>query len=301
MSLLHRPGFWVPAIGVASVGVYHLAWWNSGAPYSRAALWTIACCVLGIVGILVLVRAQIVSVGTCVRFFLGLSGFGAAALGVDLVVGGASVGTPVMTEVVGALLLLGGIFVFSAGVYLDTDPGRPSAMRRGPKLVAEERLRVNGADAVLRRFRGFGSGTNRLVDVCRPQITATDLHYVAYHVDGECRFYLDVLEDSKLDRFFDQATPEERREHYLQQSRYLHHLMVGLNESFREIDAGILIRIVLDVERGALYYYWIDERRFVIGVTLDQEMVDKADRKMVHIVDGIRVSLGHKRIGDLER
>ncbi|MBT8226332.1 MAG: hypothetical protein HKP61_19355 [Dactylosporangium sp.] len=301
MSLLHRPGFWIPVLVMIGFGAYHLVWWASDTPYSSAALITLLACVVAALLMLAIVRSSVVALGTSVKFFLAAVGFGAAVLGVDLVIGPARVGTETTTDVVGALALLGGLFVFSAGIYLRTDVDRPSAIRPGPRHVAEERFRLNGADAVLRRFRDFGPGTNRLVDVCRPQITAADLHFVAYSVDGECRFYLDVLEDSNVDRFFDQVTPETRREHYLQQARYLHRLMTGLNASFREIDAGILIRVVLDVERGALYYYWIDDRRFMTGVTLDQEMVDAADRKMVHVVDEVRVSLGHKRIGDLER
>jgi hypothetical protein len=301
MSLLNRPTRWIPLLVIAGIGAYHVAWLASGTAYSWPALGTVLGCAVALVALIVGVRSQVVRLGTCVTFFLGLFGFAAAVLGVDLVIGPARVGTEATTEVAGALALVGGVFVFCTGLYLRPDVDRPSALRAGPRHVAEERFRLGDADAVLRRFRGFGAGTNRLVDVCRPCVTTEHLHFVAYHVDGECRFYLDVLEDPAVERFFDQVTPDGRREHYLQQARYLNRLMVGLNDSFREIDAGILIRVVLDVERGALYYYWIDERRFVIGVTLDQEMVDKADRTMVRVVDGIRVSLGHRRIGDLER
>ena len=301
MSLLHRPTVWIPILALLGLGGYHIAWLASAPPYSWAALVTIAGGLAVVVLLVVVVRADVVRLGTCVRSFLALVGFAAVVLGVDLIVGSARVGTETTTEVVGALTLFSGVFVFSVGIYLKTDADRPSALRPGPKHVAQERFQLNGADAVLRRFRDFGAGTNRLVDICRPEVHPADLHFVAYYVEGACRFHLDVLEDSAVDRFFDQATPDGRREHYLQQARYLYRLMNGLNDSFREIDAGILLRVVLDVERGALYYYWIDEKRFIIGVTLDQEMVDQADRKMVRLVDGIRASLGHRRISDLER
>lgn len=301
MSFLRNPAFWIPVLVLGGLGAYHLAWMASGAPYPAPTLWTVACCLAAVALLLVLVKNQIVGVGAVVRFFLAAGGFGVAALGVSLAMGQSTIGTPATTAIVGVLAVLGGVFAFSAGVYLSPAVDSPSALGAGPRPLAEERFTVNGAEAVLRRFAGFRSGTNRLVDVCRPHLHPVDLHYIAYYVDGECRFSCDVLDDPVVDRFSDQVTPDGRRERYLQQARYLNRLMVGLNTSFRDIDSGILLRVVLDVERGALYYYWIDEQRFVIGVTLDQEMVDKADRKMVHVVDGMRFSLGHKRIEDLER
>jgi hypothetical protein len=280
---------------------YHAAWLAGGDRYSWPALWAIGACGAAALLALVLVRSRIVAIGTCVRLFLVAGGFGAAVLGADLVLGRATVGTPTTTDVVGALAMLGGLLTFSAGIYLRTDVDRPSSVHPGPGPVAEERFVLGGAQALLRRYPGFVTATNRIVDVCRPLVATVDLHFVAYHVDGDCRFSLDVLEDPGIEGFFDQTTPEDRRRQYQRQARYLSRLVGGLNDSFREIDAGVLIRVVLDVERGALYYYWIDDRRFVIGVTLDQEMVDRADRTMVHVVDGIRASLGHRRIGDLER
>ena len=301
MSMLHRPGRWLPVLLVLTMVAYHAAWLASGEPYSRAAAWTVAWAAG--VGLLVaaLVRAEIAQLGTCVRVLLAAEGIAATVLGADLVLGRATAGTATTTDVVGALAMLGGCATFAAGVYLRTGTDRPSTVNPGPGPVAEERLALTDADGVLYRFPGFATGTNRLVEVCRPLVTVPDLHYLAYHVDGECRFTLDVLDDPRLGGFFDQATPQLRRHSYRQHGRYLFRLMVGLNDSFQEIDSGTLIRVVLDVERGALYYYWIDARRYVIGVTLDQEMVDRADRSMVQVVDGIRAALGHKKIGDLER
>lgn len=211
----------------------------------------------------------------------------------------ARVGGDVLTDVVGTVSFFAGLFVVLAAVYL-----RGEAIRSGPspRPVSEQRFKLAGADALLRRYRGFSPGaTDRIVDICRPMVAVADLHYVAYFVDHSCRFYLDVLDDAAIQGYFDMATPEQRRDRYVAHGRYLDQLLTGLNRSFLDIDSGILIRVVLDVERGALYYYWVDDRRFLIGVTLNQAMVDKADRKMVHVVDGVREALGHRKIGDLER
>lgn len=43
--------------------------------------------------------------------------------------------------------------------------------------------------------------------------------------------------------------------------------MSRLNSHFEDIEGGILIRTVLDVEKGALYYYWVTPRDFLIGVS----------------------------------
>jgi hypothetical protein len=79
--------------------------------------------------------------------------------------------------------------------------------------------------------------------------------------------------------------------------------MAKLNSEFRALDSGTLIRLVLDVERGALYYYVVhsESERFLVGVTLDQDMVHVTDRKLQTLVDDIRHHLGHPRITELER
>ena len=80
-------------------------------------------------------------------------------------------------------------------------------------------------------------------------------------------------------------------------------IIAKLNAEFRNMDSGALIRLVLDVERGALYYYVVhsESERFLIGVTLDQDMVHVTDRKLQVLVDDIRHHMGHPRITELEK
>ena len=299
MRIAVSPAVWLSGLLVVSVGAYHLVWLFSDRPYSRVTLaavsvWLLVGALLALLG-----RSDGLAVRAGMRTLLVLAGLAALVLGSALLYGVAEARDPALVEVSAAGLFACGSYVIFAGVYLRGDDNHPRSI---PQPVSEQRLSIAGAEALLRRYRDFGAGaTDRIVDICKPVIAPTDLHFVAYFVNHSCRFYLDVLDDPKLSRFFDNATPDGRRDQYVEHGYYLDRLLTGLNRSFLKIDSGILIRVVLDVERGALYYYWLDEHRYLIGVTLNQEMVDKADRKMVHLVDGIRESLGHKKIGDLDR
>jgi hypothetical protein len=163
-------------------------------------------------------------------------------------------------------------------------------------------INVTGGQARLAKYDSYTRAHDALVGIVQELLDPLDLHYVAYFIDGECVFYLDIFDDRKLGRFFSgRGTAESRRKGYESYGRFLNVLMTNLNAKFKKIDSGLLLRVVLDVEKGALYYYHVEEDKFVIGVTMDQAKVHEADRKMVTVVDEIRVSLGHRPIADLNR
>ena len=62
-----------------------------------------------------------------------------------------------------------------------------------------------------------------------------------------------------------------------------------LNRTLRPLGNGPLIRLVWDVERGAVFLYWVPERRadapgyWLVGATLNQEAVEKSDFTMVEV------------------
>ncbi len=60
---------------------------------------------------------------------------------------------------------------------------------------------------------------------------------------------------------------------------------------------GQLIRVVLDVRRGAFYYIFIDELRFLFGVTMNQHAVTVADDKIRDVATSIEEFTGS--MGDL--
>ena len=97
-----------------------------------------------------------------------------------------------------------------------------------------------------------------------------------------------MLDDADLRHFFHETSPEERRDGYLKIGRQLEWLGHRLGPQLRTMEGGTVIRTVVDVERGALYHYWVDRGRYLIGVTLDQRKVDIADDKLARLVDMIR-------------
>jgi hypothetical protein len=124
---------------------------------------------------------------------------------------------------------------------------------------------------------------------CRAEVNADDLHFIAYYVDGECRFHLDVLDNPALNRFFRGLGRDQRRSAYERAGRQLDWIMARLNVYMRRLDGGILIRTVLDVEQGGLYWYWIDRNVYLTGLTLDQLKVLVTDEKLRRLANSIGV------------
>jgi hypothetical protein len=111
-----------------------------------------------------------------------------------------------------------------------------------------------------------------------------------------------VFADSTLETFFsDDRLVEERRSEYLRMAATLKDWVPAMDTNFERIDSGYLIRVVLDVQRGALYYFRIDARRFLIGVTVDQSVVLKADAAMVQLTQDLQVLLGHRKDTDFNQ
>jgi hypothetical protein len=114
------------------------------------------------------------------------------------------------------------------------------------------------------------------------------LHYVAYHDGGSGAAVADILDHPALGRFFRGPTPAQRRERYRRMSELLPGLVRRVNGTLRAVMRGEVLRLVLDVEQGALYFHSLGRRRFLIGVTLDQSRVAAADETM----SGLAAALG---------
>jgi hypothetical protein len=282
------------------LGGYHVMWLLAGTRYDILSLIVmVAATVVTVVAVL-MARLLGVSRSSGTKAFLFGAGFLATGFAVTLYLGKVAVNVNDVTRVVSVVALALGLLtiVAASGLHQEEEP-----VTNHPKHVEQREIALPGGTghALVRTFRNYGGrGIDRILAAAETQISTADLHYVAYHVDGLCQFSIDVMDrpDILTD---DKVTGDQRRAQYLRHGIKLNRLMVGLNNEFRSIDSGILLRVVLDVERGALYYFWVDESRFLIGVTLDQSQVHKADAKMVHLVDAVRPLLGHKRIEDLNR
>lgn len=85
-------------------------------------------------------------------------------------------------------------------------------------------------------------------------LSPDDLHFIGYFVNGRCRFHVDILDDWQLNRFFRRSSRDERRRSYERVSRQLDLTMKRLSSYLRRLQGGILIRTVLDLKQGALFY-----------------------------------------------
>jgi hypothetical protein len=140
---------------------------------------------------------------------------------------------------------------------------------------------------LLTTLPSFSPGDEEVVTLCRDQLSADDVHFIGYYVNGDCRFHLDVLDSTTLNRFFRGLDRNHRRLAYERAGRQLDWVISRLNTYMRRLDGGILVRTVLDVEQGALYYYWIDQNVYLTGLTMDQPKVLIADEKLRRLANAI--------------
>lgn len=301
--ILAGPGRVIGTLAVLTIIAYHVAWAASDRPYLSSGLLALGIALATLLALLLLARIKgLVTVRGSVYYFLSLAGAGGVILGLTMIIDGPATGLGVdRTGLIGTITLIAGVFTLAAGMFLR--PASTALKRQINQDFATQKVVIADGDAIIRRSRGdFGAGrVERLVDACKAHTKSDDLHYVAYYVDGRCVFYLDVFDHDQVnERFFSEATPEQRRTEYLRMALHLDEWLPDVNHNFDAIDSGILIRVVLDVERGALYYYRVDARRFLIGVTLDQSTVQKADTVMTKLTREMQVLLGHRKNPDFD-
>lgn len=129
-----------------------------------------------------------------------------------------------------------------------------------------------------------GRHAERLVAAVRPD----DLHFVAYCSQGNTEFTVDHLGHPSLFPFFTQITVDARRRFYRGFAAELGALASKLNRTVRTSLGGRLLRLVLDVEQGAVYYYQLGFDDYLVGVTIDQSRVSVADDRMSRLAAELR-------------
>jgi hypothetical protein len=114
----------------------------------------------------------------------------------------------------------------------------------------------------------------------RAVLDPADLQYVAVLHDGELALVHDVFDDDAAEVFFRAGySPATRRDFY---ARFLPTLEQHVRDIRGIINPAVgrgLRRLVLDVQRGAIYAYGLDQRTYLIGITLNQDRVALADLK----------------------
>jgi hypothetical protein len=130
-------------------------------------------------------------------------------------------------------------------------------------------------------------------DACWRALSPDQLHYVAYYEGTTQVFHLDVFD--QLENFAPiESTHAERRETYNEQGPQIIDLLAELNTKFNRLETGPLIRLVFDVEQGAIYYHMVTSSPalHVIGVTLDQAQIHTADEQIEKLCEELRRRLG---------
>ncbi|WP_150187683.1 hypothetical protein [Streptomyces venezuelae] len=193
------------------------------------------------------------------------------SLGADTV----DAGDRAMAELVGAFRQEIGLPLMNPGGF-DSETSLP-VIERTPLALSKEPHRVVEGE--------WGTTEPALLEHCVEAVSPDTLHYAGYVAPGTGRLSADVFNDPELSRFFGGSlTRDERRTRYTELGERLHYVVARLNQSLRAVMPGKLSRVVLDVEEGALFYVDRPDDHFLLGVTLDQSQVARADRRMNDLV-----------------
>lgn len=129
-----------------------------------------------------------------------------------------------------------------------------------------------------------------VTDLCLAALSPANLHRVGFYRQDQMIWTADVFGTPALAPFFERVDPAFRRRGYarlahqarLQASRFGR--LLALTGSER------LVRLVLDVARGAVYVLPLEDDLYLVGVTLIQSQVDRTDRKLRALQADIRAA-----------
>jgi hypothetical protein len=120
-------------------------------------------------------------------------------------------------------------------------------------------------------------------DVCRDALDIQDMHYVALYSGGELVAAADILHHPRLDRFAFGVTPGMRRHFYRRFGSRLGDYARDLAATVFSVVGRNVNYLVLDVERGAVYYRRVRPGTYLVAVTLDQDQVSSSELKVADL------------------
>lgn len=289
--------FIVPAPFEIAIGIIKKEQYD----FTRLGIIVGALTVLAV--LLALMRNRQLRVQSIVGYYLVLAGSIIAAFGVtvtfraDLILG-KTAWTSLVETAISALAPSLGLLLVASGIFLVAEQSRRTRDELefpAPSNITSPRtIKINDDNASLWKADLFSEhpGAESVVTLCKEFLSAADLHFVAFYShDGDCLFYLDCLDEDTMARYDVRDTPERRRQ-YERHGRHIRYLSTKLDKRFTTIDSGVLVRIVLDVKKGALFYYSLEREGFLLGVTLDQRRVDHTDRKLSDLASRILLNRG---------
>lgn len=281
-----------------------------GENYDLNRLWVILSMLAVLALITVLLRGQPWSYPqTVIGYYVAVVGGAMTLGGIAVVVwddeireimlwpGGVEIAVTALAPSVGILLLL-------SGIYLVRERGRLAKEALETPLPADiGAVRVKDGPHTMATWqaRTIDESAKELIPLCQDTLDTEDLHFVAYFDEtGDCQFYVDYFDDKALVK---RATGDKskRRTEYVRQGRHVRHMVGKLDKRFADLRTGPLVRVVLDVEQGALFYYRLKQVGFLIGVTLDQTKVDPTDWKLSDLANKLLLELGLREEDDFYR
>lgn len=112
---------------------------------------------------------------------------------------------------------------------------------------------------------------------CRKAVLDGSLHYIAMFRGMEQLLEVDAFEGREVKQFLTRLAPQTRRELYREFGREAEIQVAELARHSGAATGSPLLRVVFDVEQGAIFYYRVGEDRHLIGVTLNQRAVSQGD------------------------
>lgn len=109
------------------------------------------------------------------------------------------------------------------------------------------------------------------------------IDYAAYWMDG---VVIDYANAEKMNRNILRKQiddrPPTRQLKYRQIAVEAHRAVMGMNDLLRDLDQGVLFRVLLDVKDGGFLYHRFRSNCYLFGVTLNQQTMDddSAERDM---------------------
>jgi hypothetical protein len=140
--------------------------------------------------------------------------------------------------------------------------------------------------------------TGAVTDACLAALHPGYLHYVGIFQRGQAAWCADIFDAPALLPFFQRVTPWSRRRGYDRLMRQVNLQIRRFGQLLALVHSDHLVRLVLDVARGAVYVLPLHDDEYLLGVTLIQSRVDSADRKMRELHETVRSVTGRAR-GDL--
>ncbi|GAA2966263.1 hypothetical protein [Actinokineospora diospyrosa] len=128
------------------------------------------------------------------------------------------------------------------------------------------------------------TGDGAALATLTPAIRLDGLHALSYFTRTEKLAEVDCFDAPALAPFHELATPAHRRALYDTLGRGLSTLANQLNQAISPALGGRLQRIILDVQSGAIYYRRLPRQHYLVGITLDQTRVRRADHEMDALV-----------------